>query len=115
MLEEGKKSRNRLWLDTLRRFELFRQESVGRCPFSVSLLNDASAFRSRVLHQSCNPRERTKAGLSGLENSKSEACSDIYHGHFLERWLERDEWNDGWSVDEWNDDRNSVGWHGTNV
>ena len=37
----------------------------------------------------------SKTGLSGFENSKSEAklgnkgiCTDMYHWHFLERWLE---------------------------
>ena len=38
--------------------ELFGQESVARRAFSVSLLNDISAFCSRGVHQSCNPRER---------------------------------------------------------
>ena len=45
-------------LTKIGRFELFRQESVGRRAFSVSLLNDTSAFCSRVLHQSCNPNEK---------------------------------------------------------
>ena len=31
--------------------ELYRQESVGRRAFSVSLLNGTSAFGSRILHQ----------------------------------------------------------------
>ncbi len=45
-------------LTKLGRFELFRQESVDRRAFAVSLLNDTSAFCSRVVHQSCNPREK---------------------------------------------------------
>ena len=31
--------------------ELYRQESVGRHAFSVSLSNDTSAFDSRIFHQ----------------------------------------------------------------
>ena len=33
------------------RFELYRQESVGRRAFSVSLLIGTFAFDSRILHQ----------------------------------------------------------------
>ena len=40
----------------------------------------------------------SKAGLSGLENSKSACTTDI-------------SWNDGWSFDEWKDDRSLVGPH----
>ena len=60
----------------------------------------------------------SKTGLSGLENSKSEAGSETQEsGHVCTTdtsWNESwncDEWNDGWSFDEWNDDGGSVGWH----
>ena len=60
----------------------------------------------------------SKAGLSGLENSKSDASSDIQDStptyttdtSWNDGW-NGDEWNDGWSFDEWNDDWSSVGWH----
>ena len=61
----------------------------------------------------------SKAGLSGLEHSKSEASSDIQESAQTcptdNSWI-HDEWrpcecNDGWSFDEWNDDWSSVGWH----
>ena len=56
--------------------------------------------------------------VSGLENSKSEASSDIQESSqtcttetsWNDGW-NGDEWNDGWSLDEWNDDWSSVGWH----
>ena len=41
----------KMHLTRLERFELYRQESVGRRAFSVSLLNGTSAFDSRILHQ----------------------------------------------------------------
>ena len=60
----------------------------------------------------------SKTGLSGLENSKSEASSDTqeYAQTFPTdtSWNDGwncDEWNKGWSFDEWNDDWSSVGWH----
>ena len=60
----------------------------------------------------------SKAGLSGLENWKSEASSDIQESaqtcttdtSWDDGW-NCDEWNDGWSFDEWHDDWSSVGWH----
>ena len=60
----------------------------------------------------------SKVGLSSLENSKSEASSDIQESaqtcttgtSWNDGW-NGDEWNDGWSFDEWNDDWSSVGWH----
>ena len=59
----------------------------------------------------------SKAGLSGLENSKSEASSDIQGSaptfttdtSWNDGW-NGDEWNDGWSFNEWNDDWICVGW-----
>ena len=60
----------------------------------------------------------TKAGLSSLENSKSDASSETQEsGHVCTSdtsWNDGwngDEWTDGWSFDEWNDDWSSVGWH----
>ena len=59
-----------------------------------------------------------KDGLSGLENSKSNASSDIQE--FAPTYTTDTSWNDGWngdyrndgwSFDEWNDDWSSVGWH----
>ena len=58
----------------------------------------------------------SKTGLSGLENSKSEASSDTQEsGHAFttdtswdDGW-NGDERNDGWCFDEWNDDWSSVG------
>ena len=41
----------KMQLTQLGRFELYRQESVGRRAFSASLLNRTSAFDSRILHQ----------------------------------------------------------------
>ena len=38
-------------LTKLGHFELYRQESVGRRAFSVTLLKGTSAFDSRILHQ----------------------------------------------------------------
>ena len=60
----------------------------------------------------------SKAGLSGLENTKSEASFDIQESaqtcttdiSWNDGW-NGDEWNYGWSNDEWNDDWSSVGWH----
>ena len=60
----------------------------------------------------------SKAGLSGLENSKSVASSDIQESaqtcttdtSWNDGW-NVDEWNDGWSFDAWNDDWSSVGCH----
>ena len=60
----------------------------------------------------------SKAGLSGLENSKSEASSDTQESaqtcttdiSWNDGWI-CDEWNAGWSFDEWNDDWGFVGWH----
>ena len=59
-----------------------------------------------------------KSGLSGLENSKSEARSDTQESaqtcpidtSWNDGW-NCDEWNDDWSFDEWNDLWSSVGWH----
>ena len=67
------------------------------------------------------PKAYTRAHrnlVSGLENSKSEASSDIQGSvqtcatdtSWNDGW-NCDEWNDGWSFDKWNDDRSSVGWH----
>ena len=60
----------------------------------------------------------SKTGLSGLENSKSDASSDIQESAQTfttdTSWNEGvngDEWNDGSSFDAWNDDWSSVGWH----
>ena len=60
----------------------------------------------------------SKPGLSGLENSKSEASLETQEsaqiGPTDTSWNDGwncDEWNDGWSFDEWNGDRSSVGWH----
>ena len=57
----------------------------------------------------------SKIGLSGLENSKSEASSEIQESA---QWYHTDNsctdtswFNDGWSHGAWNDDRTSVGWH----
>ena len=66
------------------------------------------------------PKVRTKAskaGLSGLEYSKSDARSDIQESaptystdtSWNDGW-NGGEWNDGLSFDEWNDDWSSVGW-----
>ena len=41
----------------------FRSRSVSRRASLVSLLNDTSAFSSRVLHQRCKPRERTSVKI----------------------------------------------------
>ena len=69
------------------------------------------------------PKARTKgktskAGLSGLENSKWERSSDIQKSAQVcstdTSWNDGwnfDEWHDGWSSDEWNDEWSSVGWH----
>ena len=62
--------------------------------------------------------QNIETGLSGLENSKSEASSDTQESapicptdtSWNDGW-NGDEWNDGWSFDEWNDDWSSVGWH----
>ena len=60
--------------------------------------------------------ETSTAGLSGLENSKSDASSDIQESGQMcttdTSWNDcwnGDEWNDG-CFDEWIDDRSSVGW-----
>ena len=60
----------------------------------------------------------SKTGLSGLENSKSEACSDIQESAqtcttdtFWNNAWNCNEWNDGWRFDEWNDYWSSVGRH----
>ena len=60
----------------------------------------------------------SKTGLSGLENSKSEASSETQESAptkttdiSLNDGWNGDEWNDGWCFDEWNDDWSSVGWH----
>ena len=68
--------------------------------------------------QKLTQRQTSKASLSGLENLKSEACSDIQESaqtcptdtSWNDGW-NGDEWNDGWSFDEWNGDWSSVGWH----
>ena len=60
----------------------------------------------------------SKAGLSGLENPKSEVSSDTQESaqtcttdtSWHDGW-NGDEWNDGWSFDEWKEDWSSVGWH----
>ena len=60
----------------------------------------------------------SKAGLSCLENSKSDASSDIQEPALTyttdvscnDGW-NGDECNYGWSFDEWNDGWSSVGWH----
>ena len=60
----------------------------------------------------------SKTGLSSLENSKSEASSDIQEcmqtcytdSSWNDGWI-GDEWNNGWVFDEWNDDWSSVGRH----
>ena len=65
-----------------------------------------------------NKGKTSKTGLSGLENSKSEASSDIRESALTyttavswnDGW-NGDEWNDGWSFYEWNEDWSSVGWH----
>ena len=59
----------------------------------------------------------SKTGLSGVENSKSEASPDTQESaqtcatdtSWNDSW-NGDDWNDGWSFDEWNDDWSSVGW-----
>ena len=59
----------------------------------------------------------SKTGLSGHQNSKSEASSDTQESvqtcptdtSWNDGW-NCYEWNDGWSFDEWNDDWSSVGW-----
>ena len=43
----------------------------------------------------------SKAGLSGLENSKSEASSDIQES--AQTCTTDTSWNDGWNWDDWND------------
>ena len=61
----------------------------------------------------------SKAGLPGLETSKSETSSELQESsqtcHTDNSWIHDgwigDEGNDGWSFDEWNDDWSSVGWH----
>ena len=60
----------------------------------------------------------SKAGHSILENSKSDASSEIQESAPTDTtdtsWnagWNGDEWNDGLSFDEWNDDWSSVGWH----
>ena len=60
----------------------------------------------------------SKAGLSGLENSKSDASLVIQESAptyttdiFWNDGWNGDEWNYGWSFDEWNDDWSAVGWH----
>ena len=54
-------------------------------------------------------RETSKAGLSGLENSKSEISSETQES--APTCPTDTSWNNGWSFDEWNDDWSSVGWH----
>ena len=51
----------------------------------------------------------SKAGLSGLENSKSEISSETQES--AQTCTSDISWNDGWSFDEWNDDWSFVGWH----
>ena len=51
----------------------------------------------------------SKTGRSGLENSKSEASSDIQES--AQTFTTGTSWNEGWNGDEWNDDWSSVGWH----
>ena len=56
----------------------------------------------------------SKMGISGLENLKSETCSETQeslHTSWIHEEWSPDDWNDGWSLDEWNDDRSCVGWH----
>ena len=51
----------------------------------------------------------SKTGLSGLENSKSEARSDTQES--AQTCPTDTSWNDGWNGDEWYDGWSSVGWH----
>ena len=52
--------------------------------------------------------QTSRTGLSGFENSKSEASSETQDSA---QTCTTDVWNDGWSFQEWNDDWSSVGWH----
>ena len=55
----------------------------------------------------------SKAGLSGFENSKSEASSDIQES--AQTCTTDTSWNDGWSFDEWNGGWSFSGWHDSSV
>ena len=71
----------------------------------------------------CSCKGKTaKTGISGLENLKSETCSETQESVQMGQvyttdtsWIHDewspDEWNDGWSLDDWNDDWSCVGWH----
>ena len=49
-------------------------------------------------------------GLSGLDNSKTDTSSETQETEHV--CITDNSWcDDGWSCDEWNDDRSSVGWH----
>ena len=86
-----------------------KEKSKAKCKGTTSANQGAKG-----LHKG----KTSKAGLSGLENSKSEASSDIQESaqtcttdiSWNDGW-NGDDWNDGWSFDDWNDDWSSVGWH----
>ena len=50
----------KMQLTRLGTVELYRQESVGRRAFSVSLLNGISTFGSRILHQKVQSAQEQK-------------------------------------------------------
>ena len=83
--------------------------------------NNGKSKRSKGANGSCKGRT-SKTGISGLENLKSETSLETQDsakkGHVCATdtsWIHdersHEEWNDGWSLDERNDDWSSVGWH----
>ena len=88
-----------------------KRKSEGKIQRNQKCEPRCQRLRTRAKHQ--------KTGLSGLENSKSEASSETQESaqtYPTENSLDTDgwngdEWNDGWSFDDWNDDWRSVGWH----
>ena len=89
---------------TKARVKKTREKSKGTCQ------------RTKSAEGSCKGGT-SKTGISGLDNLKSETCSETQEsaqmGHVCTTgtsWI-HDEWNDGLSLDEWNDDLSSVGRH----
>ena len=83
--------------------------------------NDGKSKETKSANQGAKGLHKgktSKAGLLGLDNSKSEASSYIQESAWTcttdtfwnDGWVGHD-WNDGWSFGEWNDDWSSVGWH----
>ena len=102
------------------------KQSSGKCKQSKSWSKTEGKGKSKENRRKSketkgakgsNQGKTSKTGLSGRENSKSEASSETQESALTcptdTSWHDGnfDDWNDGWSFDEWNDDWSSVGWH----